>query len=102
MAIGIAARTVPQEDAASVWEVGRESRAYLFLLPWLIGFFGLTLGPGLASLYFSFTDFDLLRDPRWIGLGNYVRIATSDPKFVASMRVTFVFVALAVPLKLTF
>src|SRR5919106_363136 len=75
---------------------------YLFLLPWLIGFFGLTLGPALASLYLSFTDFDLLRDPRWIGLANYERIFTSDAKFATSMNVTFSYVALAVPLKLCF
>jgi multiple sugar transport system permease protein len=50
----------------------------------------------------SFTDFDLVRDPRWIGAANYVRIATADPKFAASMRVTFLYVGLAVPLKLTF
>ncbi|MFI5011116.1 MAG: carbohydrate ABC transporter permease [Hyphomicrobiales bacterium] len=67
-----------------------------------MGFFGLTLGPALASLYLSFTDFDLLRDPNWIGLANYVRIATNDPKFLAAMQVTFLYVALAVPLKLAF
>jgi multiple sugar transport system permease protein len=84
-------------------EWSREGRAgYLFLLPWLVGFFGLTLGPALASLYLSFTDYDLLRDPRWVALDNYVRIATSDPKFAASMRVTFVYVVFAVPLKLAF
>ncbi len=49
---------------------------YLFLLPWLIGFFGLTLGPALISLYLSFTDFDMLQSPRWVGIANYVRIAT--------------------------
>jgi multiple sugar transport system permease protein len=75
---------------------------YLFLAPWLIGFFGLTLGPALASLYLSFTDYDLLGNPRWIGVANYLRIATSDAKFIAAMRVTFVYVALAVPLKLVF
>jgi len=75
---------------------------YLFLLPWFVGFFGLTLGPALMSLYLSFTDFDLLRDPRWIGAANYVRIATADPKFAASMKVTFTYVLLAVPLKLCF
>jgi multiple sugar transport system permease protein len=75
---------------------------YLFLLPWFVGFFGLTLGPALMSLYLSFTDFDLLRDPRWIGAANYVRIATADPKFAASMAVTFTYVLLAVPLKLCF
>jgi len=75
---------------------------YLFLLPWLIGFLGLTLGPALISLYLSFTDFDLLSDPQWIGLQNYVRIATADPKFAASMTVTFTYVLLSVPLKLAF
>jgi multiple sugar transport system permease protein len=79
-----------------------EAAGYLFLVPWLAGFFGLTLGPALASLYLSFTDFDLVRDPRWIGAANYVRIATADPKFTAAMRVTFLYVGLAVPLKLGF
>jgi len=81
----------------------RDSAAgYLFLAPWLIGFFGLTLGPALVSLYLSFTDYDLLSNPRWVGAANYVRIATSDPKFSAAMHVTFLYVALAVPFKLTF
>jgi multiple sugar transport system permease protein len=81
----------------------RESAAgYLFLTPWLIGFFGLTLGPALASFYLSFTDFDLLSTPHWTGAANYVRIATNDAKFVSAMHVTFVYVALAVPLKLAF
>ncbi|MGZ2481496.1 multiple sugar transport system permease protein [Rhizobium pisi] len=75
---------------------------YLFLLPWLIGFFGLTLGPALISLYLSFTDFDMLRSPGWVGAANYVRIATADPKFSAAMRVTLTYVVLSVPFKLTF
>lgn len=45
----------------------RNIHAYLFLLPWLIGFFGLTLGPALASLYLSFTNYDLLQSPDWVG-----------------------------------
>ncbi|WP_417843331.1 carbohydrate ABC transporter permease [Thalassospira sp.] len=75
---------------------------YMFLLPWFIGFFGLTLGPAIVSLYLSFTDFDLLRAPNWVGMANYVRIATSDPKFAASMGVTLFFVLFSVPLKLAF
>ena len=102
MAIAATSDTAPREAAASAWEPGRDKAGYLFLLPWLIGFFGLTLGPVAGSLYLSFTDFDLLRDPRWIGLDNYLRIATNDPKFTASMRVTFLYVALAVPFKLVF
>ena len=102
MAIAATSDTAPREAAVSTWEPRRDRAGYLFLLPWLIGFFALTLGPVVASLYLSFTDFDLLRDPRWIGLDNYVRIATSDPKFSAAMRVTFLYVALAVPFKLVF
>ena len=82
--------------------VSRALVNYSFLAPWLIGFLGLTLGPTLASLYLSFTDFDLLRDPRFIGLANYQRIATADTKFWHSMQVTFLYVILAVPLKLAF
>lgn len=61
-----------EQTPATDW---RGSRAgYLFLTPWLIGFFGLTLGPALVSLYLSFTDFDLLGTPRWVGAANYVQI----------------------------
>ena len=71
-------------------------------MPWFIGFFGLTLGPMISSLYLSFTDFDLLTAPNWVGVANYSRIFTADPKFAASMRVTLFFVIFSVPLKLAF
>lgn len=73
-----------------------------FMMPWLIGFIVFTAGPAIASLYLSFTDYDLVRDPQFVGLANYVRIVTADPKFASSMRVTFVYVLLSVPLKLVF
>ncbi|WP_297111100.1 sugar ABC transporter permease [uncultured Devosia sp.] len=85
---------------SGVWQ--NHAPGYLFLLPWLIGFLGLTIGPILTSLYLSFTDFDLLTAPDWVGTDNYVRMFTNDPKFAASMRVTFVFVIFSVPLKLAF
>ncbi|MCX8279230.1 sugar ABC transporter permease [Phyllobacterium sp. 0TCS1.6C] len=82
--------------------IRRNGAGYLFLSPWLIGFFCLTLGPALASLYLSFTRFDLLTVPEFIGAQNYVRMVTADPKFAASMKVTLIYVILSVPLKLTF
>ncbi|WP_235919468.1 carbohydrate ABC transporter permease [Aureimonas psammosilenae] len=110
MSLPIEAGSLPRASAppaaASSGAVRRSLRrnvpAYLFLLPWLIGFFGLTLGPALASLYLSFTNYDLIRSPDWVGAANYVRIATDDPKFAASMQVTFIYVLLSVPLKLIF
>lgn len=90
----------PPSFWSGVWQ--NHAPGYLFLLPWFIGFFGLTIGPILTSLYLSFTHFDLLTAPRWTGLDNYVRMFTNDPKFAASMRVTFFFVVFSVPLKLAF
>lgn len=81
---------------------GEHLAAYSFLIPWLIGFFGLTLGPTLASLYLSFTNYDLLQAPNFVGLANYQRIFTADPKFLHALHVTFVYVLVAVPLKLAF
>ncbi len=75
--------------------------AYVFLLPWLIGLFGLTLGPTLASLYLSFTKFDLLSDPRWTGADNYTGLL-QDEHWLASVRVTLAYVVMEVPLKLGF
>ena len=75
---------------------------YLFLVPWFAGFFGLTLGPALASLYLSFTNYDLIQAPGWVGLANYVRIMTADSKVAESVRVTLLYVVLSVPFKLGF
>ena len=47
-----------------------DAPGYLFLLPWFIGFFGLTISPIISSFYLSFTDFDLLTAPDWIGPAN--------------------------------
>jgi len=75
--------------------------AYAFLAPWLVGLVGLTLGPMLLSLYYSFSDYSLLSPPEWAGLANYERMLT-DPRFAAALRVTFLYVALSVPLELVF
>ncbi len=52
--------------------------AYLFVSPWLIGFLALTLGPMLASLFFSFTQYDVLNDAHWIGVKNYADMFGAD------------------------
>ncbi|MFS0866078.1 carbohydrate ABC transporter permease [Microbacterium sp. 179-B 1A2 NHS] len=73
--------------------------AFVFLAPWLIGLFGLTLGPMLYSLYLSFTDYNLLAPvANWVGFDNYVRIFASDERAIASMVVTAIYVLVGVPL----
>lgn len=73
---------------------------YLFISPWLIGFLALTAYPLFLSLYYSFTNYTLMQPIEWIGIQNYDRIFTSDPKFVNSVKVTFAYVLASVPLKL--
>lgn len=80
----------------------RDVVGYVFLAPWLIGFVVFSLGPVLASLYLSFTKFDLLTPPRWIGAENYVRMFSADPRFWQALKVTFTYMLLEVPLKLAF
>ena len=82
--------------------------SYAFLFPWLLGFFGMTLYPMIYSLYLSFTDFNILQPPRWIGARNFfVMFAGNDDfprdeRFLNSLVVTFRFVFVSVPLKLVF
>jgi multiple sugar transport system permease protein len=78
----------------------RNGPGYLFLLPWLIGFFGLTLLPTIGSLYLSFTDYDLLNPPRWAGTANYSYAFFEDTRFRSALGVTFHYVLWSVPLKL--
>ncbi|HVH22958.1 MAG TPA: sugar ABC transporter permease [Pseudonocardia sp.] len=70
-----------------------------FLLPWGLGLLLITIGPMVASLYLSFTKFNLLQPPVWIGLGNYTRMF-ADPRLLNSLGVTFSYVFISVPLQL--
>jgi multiple sugar transport system permease protein len=78
------------------------TQGYLFLLPWLFGLIFFLAGPTLVSLYLSFTNFDLLDPPQWLGAQNYVHMFTLDRQYVDALRVTFTYVAIAVPLNLVF
>ncbi len=75
-------------------------QGYLFISPWLIGFFTLTLIPTAASFYLSFTDYDLLSPPSWTGLDNFRRMFTDDPRYWKSVGATFYYAVAAVPLRL--
>jgi multiple sugar transport system permease protein len=71
--------------------------AFVFLLPWLLGFFCFLLGPILASLLLSFTRFDGLNKPEFIGFDNYSQMST-DPMFLSSLKVTLSFAVISLPL----
>ena len=75
---------------------------YLYILPWIIGFLVLQLVPLINSFWYSFTNFQLLGDPKFLGLDNYKKIFTADAIFIQSLKVTFYYVMIAVPLKIGF
>jgi len=54
---------------------------YLFIAPWLIGFFLWTLGPMVASLVLSFADYAIIAPPVFVGTRNFVKIFADDPSF---------------------
>lgn len=95
------------------------SSAYIFLAPWLLGFFALTVYPMLYSLWLGFTNYDFTQpnSTEWIGFGNYIKMFGSlfgiseftasngelirvDPYFLKCLGVTFKYVFISVPLKL--
>ncbi|HEX4816644.1 MAG TPA: sugar ABC transporter permease [Nonomuraea sp.] len=81
----------------------REARAaYLFLAPWFAGLLVITIGPIVASLYLSFTDYNLLEEAGWIGLDNYVKMFAEDLRYLNSLKVTTIYVVVSVPLQLAF
>jgi multiple sugar transport system permease protein len=83
--------TLSQRDA--LW-------GYAFTVPWIIGFLIFTLGPMIASIYFSFTKYNIIDPPTWIGIKNYQRMLFEDPIFWHSLQRTLYFAALALPLGL--
>jgi multiple sugar transport system permease protein len=98
----------------------RNAVAYLFLAPWFLGFFVLTLYPMLYSLWLGFTNYDFTKpdSTQWIGFDNYLKMFAplfgfaeftansgeemrADPYYLKSLGVTFTYVFASVPLKLS-
>jgi oligogalacturonide transport system permease protein len=73
----------------------------LFILPWIIGFCIFTLYPFLATFVLSFTRYTIIDPPNFVSVSNY-KDMLDDPDFWKSISVTFLYVALTVPLKLVF
>lgn len=75
-------------------------KGYLFISPWLIGFFLFTLAPILATFYLSFTEYNIFDKPKWVGLDNYRYAFTSDDTFWLTVKNTLIYVVMFVPLSI--
>jgi multiple sugar transport system permease protein len=81
------------------WTLRRREAAagIAFAMPAMLGFLLWVVGPMLASLYMSFTDWRLIRPPTWVGTANYERMI-SDDLFWQALKVTAAYTIVAVPL----
>ena len=101
-------RASGSRSKARRWLSGFKERetwtAYLFILPWVVGFLILTAGPMIASLYFSFTDYGLEQisgfdKTSYVGLDNYQELL-DDPKVKTALMNTFIYTIMTVPAKM--
>ena len=74
---------------------------YVFILPFIIGLLVFTVIPFFTSLYLSFTEYNVLSTPKWVGLDNFKEMFFEDDLFWTSFWVTFKFAFIQVPIKLT-
>ncbi len=105
MTAAVADRSAAAADRAQ--PVGRSRRrrrrrftVIAFLSPWLLGVGLFFLYPLAATVYFSFTHYDLLSNPRWVGFSNYQYMFTEDPDFWVAVRNTLWLVVVMVPLRI--
>ena len=105
---GSAASVTPRKMPFIVKLTGVETRyqakyalwGYLFALPWIIGLLVFTIGPIIVSFYLSFTQYDVLSPPQFIGLENYRNALFVDELFWSSLKRTLVYSVFVVPLGL--
>ena len=96
LAIPASSRVSAKPEWVKRWFSQDTLTAWLFILPSLIGFITFYAVPTVRGLYFSFTDWDMLSDPKFVGVENYVKIF-QDKQFWRSLQVTAYYVLLNIP-----
>jgi multiple sugar transport system permease protein len=74
--------------------------AYILIAPWIVGFIVFTLGPMIASLILSFTNYSVGQPLEWMGLDNFAKMFLRDYRFWLSLRVTITYALVSIPLGL--
>src|SRR5919206_496578 len=88
----------PGRNRRRSMDVRNVPKGLLFISPWLFGFLAFTVYPIIASFYYSFTRYDIISSPRWIGLANYSQLLFDDDEFRTVLFNTLWFVVIAVPI----
>jgi multiple sugar transport system permease protein len=92
--------------APSRWRIKKRTRntinGILFASPWLLGLLMFWIYPTIASAYYSFTSFNAVQAPKWVGFANYIKLFTDDPDFWDAVYNTFYFAGVSIPLAVIF
>lgn len=84
----------------SMYRIKSRYIGLVYISPWLIGFFIFQFYPLISSFVYSFMNFNMFDKREFIGIQNYIYMFTKDELFRKSLKVTFIYVFLSVPLKL--
>jgi len=79
-------------------ELNRQKMSYLFIFAPFALFLIFVLGPAIASFILSFTKYNVVHPPEFVGLRNYKDIITNDPRFFKAMKNTIIYVVGVVPI----
>lgn len=90
---------IPRPSKRSLWfrEIKKSKHYYALMAPFAILFFTFTIIPVLMSLSISFTYFNLLEPPRYIGLDNYLKLLLDDDVFIIALRNTLILAVVTGP-----
>jgi multiple sugar transport system permease protein len=98
--------TVAPPNRPTLWpKLTRQARReamlfYLCISPWIIGFFLFTFIPMAASLVVSFTKWNIIQPPVFVGIDNYINILTKDTDFIQALKVTSFYALFSIPIRL--
>jgi len=81
-------------------EARSQRNGMLFALPWFIGFFFFTLYPIVASIYYSFCEYNVLMPPKWTGFNNFIALFTQDHLFWISLYNTIYYTIFSLPIRI--
>ncbi len=91
-------KSIKQNQAIPYSSLKRDNfSGYVSISPWIAGFLLFLLGPIVAALYFSFTEWNLISQPKWIGIQNYLDLI-NDTRFFIGLERTFSYVIYVVPI----
>jgi len=82
----------------NIYDFKKNKNLYFMMLPFLILFFTFTILPVITSIIFSFTDFNVLQFPGYVGLENYKKLLLNDTIFLAAIKNTFIIAVITGPI----